>query len=108
MEAIYCPAWEAAYGDGGTSHLISGCGGTVSFTKPFVHPGSLLHCGLSNNHDAGAQIEKAPRALGACRRNTCGSAGIPARLRGKVYTGGVLVALLYGCESRCLTAEPVR
>ena len=46
MEAIYCPAWEAAYGDGGTSHLISGCGGTVSFTKPFVHPGSLLHYGL--------------------------------------------------------------
>ena len=30
------------------------------------------------------------------------------RLKGKVYAGGVLAVLLYGCESWCLTAESVR
>ena len=38
----------------------------------------------------------------------CGSADIPERLKGKVYVGSVLVFLLYGCESWCLTAESVR
>ncbi len=36
---------------------------------------------------------------------------IPERLKGnqgKVYAGGVLAVLLYGCESCCLTAESVR
>ena len=30
------------------------------------------------------------------------------RLKGKVYAGGVLAVLLYGCESWCLTEESVR
>ena len=29
---------------------------------------------------------------------------VPERLKGKVYEGGVLAVLLYGCESWCLTA----
>ena len=33
---------------------------------------------------------------------------IPERLKGKVYAGGVLAVLLYGCEWWCLTAESVR
>ena len=37
-----------------------------------------------------------------------GSADIPEQAKGKVYAGGVLAVLLYGCESWCLTAESVR
>ncbi len=33
------------------------------------------------------------------------SRDIPERLKGKVYAGGVLAVLLYGCESWCLTAS---
>ena len=33
---------------------------------------------------------------------------MPERLKGKVYTDGVLAVLLYGCESRCLTAASIR
>ena len=42
------------------------------------------------------------------RSKIYGSADIPERLKGKVYAGGVLAVLVYGCESRCLTAESVR
>jgi len=106
-EAVYCPARTDAYGDGGTSDLALDCGGTVGFTEPLVYLGSLLHYDLSDHHDAEARIKKAPQALGAMRSKIFGSADIPGRLKGKVYTGGVLAVLLYGCGS-CLTAESVR
>ena len=38
----------------------------------------------------------------------CASADIPERLKGKVYVGGVLAVLPYGCESWCLTVEPAQ
>ena len=59
-------------------------------------------------HDVEARIKKASKAFGAMRSNIYGSADIPERLKGKVYAGGVLAVLLYGCESWCLTAESVR
>ncbi len=34
--------------------------------------------------------------------------GIPERLKGEVYAGGVLVVMLYGCGSWGLTAELVQ
>ena len=55
-----------------------------------------------------ARIKKASQAFGAFRSKIYGSADIPERLKGKVYAGGVLAVLLYGCESWCLTAESVR
>jgi len=73
-----------------------------------VYLGSLLHYSLSDQHDVGARIKKAPQAFSAMRSKIFGSADIPERLKGKVYAGGVLAVLLYGCESWCLTAESVR
>ena len=99
---------KAAYGDGDTSDLVLDCGGTVGFTESFVYLGSLLHCDLSDHHDVEARIKKASQAFGAFRSKIYGSADIPERLKGKVYAGGVLAVLLYGCESWCLTAESVR
>ena len=32
-EAMYCPARNEAYDDGGTSDLVLDCGGTISFTE---------------------------------------------------------------------------
>jgi hypothetical protein len=107
-EAMYCPARTAAYGDGDTSDLVLDCGGTIGFTESFVYLGSLLHCDLSDHHDVEARIKKASQAFGALRSKIFGSADIPERLKGKVYSGGVLAVLLYGCESWCLKAESVR
>ena len=55
-----------------------------------------------------ARLKKAPQAFGALRSKIFSSLNIPARLKGKVYAGGVLAVSLYGCKSWCLTAESVR
>ena len=81
---------------------------TVSFTESFVYLGSLLHYDLSDHHDVEARIKKASKAFSAMRSKIYGTADIPERLKGKVYAGGILAVLLYGCESWCLTAESVR
>ena len=91
-----------------TSDLLLDCGGTVSFTESFVYLGSLLHYDLSDHHDVEARLKKASQAFGALRSKIFSSRDIPERLKGKVYAGGVLAVLLYGCESWCLTAESVR
>ena len=103
-EAMYCPARDTPYEDGDTSDLVLDCGGTVSFTKSFVYLGSLLHCDLSDDHDVDARIKKASKAFGALRDCFFSSSIVTERLKGKVYAGGVLAVLLYGCESWCLTA----
>ena len=107
-EAMYCPARTDKYGDGDTTDLVLDCGGTVSFSKSFVYLGSLLHCDLSDRHDVDARIKKASAAFGALRDRLFGSKDVPERLKGKVYVGGVLAVLLYGCESWCLTAESIK
>ena len=66
------------------------------------------HYDLSDHHDVEARLKKAPQAFGALRSKIFSSRDIPERLKGKVYAGGVLAVLLYGCESWCLTAESVR
>jgi hypothetical protein len=103
-EAMYCPARGSQYEDGDTSDLVLDCGGTVSFTKTFVYLGSLLHSDLSDDHDVEARIKKASKAFGALRDCFFSTAMVPERLKGKVYAGGVLAVLLYGCESWCLSA----
>ena len=104
-EAMFCPARDKNYEDSDTSDLVLDCGGTVSFTKSFVYLGSLLHSDLSDDHDVEARIKKASKAFGALRDRFFSSKAVPERLKGKVYAGGVLAVLLYGCESWCLTAE---
>ena len=54
------------------------------------------------------RIKKASKAFGALRDRFFGSADVPERLKGKIYDGGVLVVLLYGCESCCLTAKSIQ
>jgi len=83
------------------------CGGTVSFTQSFVYLGSLLHRDLSDHHDVDARIKKASKAFGALRDRIFSTRDVSERLIGKIYTGGVLAVLLYGCESWCLTAESI-
>jgi len=107
-EAMYCPARMDAYRDGDTSDLVLDCGGTAGFTKPFVYLGSFPHYDLSDHHDVEARTKKAPQALGAMRSKIFGSAVIPERLKAKVYAGGVLAVLLYGCMSWCLSEESAR
>ena len=107
-EAMYCPARDEEYGDGDTSDLVLDCGGIISFTESFVYLGSLLHRDLSDHHDVEARIKKASMAFGALRDRFFGSRDVPERLKGKVYAGGVLAVLLYGCESWCLTAASIR
>ena len=106
-EAMYCPARNEDYGDGDTSDLVLDCGGTVSFTEKFVYLGSLLHRDLTDKHDVDARIKKASQAFGALRDKIFSSASVPERLKGKLYAGGVLSVLLYGCESWCLTEASV-
>ena len=106
-EAMYCPARNEDYGDGDTSDLLLDCGGTVSFTEKFVYLGSLLHRDLTDKHDVDARIKKASQAFGALRDKIFSSASVPERLKGKLYAGGVLSVLLYGCESWCLTEASV-
>jgi hypothetical protein len=106
-EAMYCPARGDAYRDGDTSDLVLSCGGTISFTESFVYLGSLLHRDLTDHHDVDARIKKAAKAFGALRDRVFSSKDVPERLKGKVYSGGVLSVLLYGCESWCLTAESI-
>jgi hypothetical protein len=107
-EAMFCPARGARYEDGDTSDLVLNCGGTVSFTKTFVYLGSLLHNDLTDHHDVEARIKKASKAFGALRDRIFSSQDVPERLKGKVYKGGVLAVLLYGCESWCLTQESIQ
>eukprot|EP00614_Pseudopedinella_elastica_P038334 CAMPEP_0181268260 /NCGR_PEP_ID=MMETSP1097-20121128/5410_1 /TAXON_ID=35684 /ORGANISM="Pseudopedinella elastica, Strain CCMP716" /LENGTH=269 /DNA_ID=CAMNT_0023367885 /DNA_START=133 /DNA_END=939 /DNA_ORIENTATION=- len=61
-----------------------------------------------DHHDVEARIKKASMAFGALRDRFFGSRDVPERLKGKVYAGGVLAVLLYGCESWCLTAASIR
>lgn len=107
-EAMYCPARDEDYNDGDTSDLVLACGGTVSFTQSFVYLGSLLHRDLSDHHDVERRIKKASAAFGVLRDRFFGSKDVPERLKGQVYTGGVLAILLYGCESWCLTAASIQ
>ena len=107
-EAMFCPARTDTYSAGDTSDLVLDCGGTVSFTESFVYLGSLLHYDLSDHHDVEARLKKASQAFGALRSKIFSSRDIPERLKGKVYAGGVLAVLLYGCESWCLTADSVQ
>ena len=65
---------------------------------------TVLYYGLSVDHDADARIKKAPKAFGAPRDRFFSTSAVPERLKGKVYAGGVLSVLLYGCESWCLSA----
>jgi hypothetical protein len=62
---------------------------------------------LSDHHDVDARIKKAAQASGALRDRVFSSRDIPDLLKGKVYAGGVLAVLPYGCESWCLTAEAI-
>ena len=73
-----------------------------------MYLGSLLHYDLSDHHDVEARLKKAPQAFAALRSKIFSSRDIPERLKGKVNASGVLTVSLYGCESRCLTAELVR
>jgi len=100
-EAMYCPARDEEYGAGDTSDLVLDCGGTISFTQSFVYLGSLLHRDSSDHHDVDARIKK---AFGALRDHFFSTRDVLERLTGKIYSGGVLAILLYGCESWCLTA----
>jgi len=106
-EAMYCPARDGEYEAGDTSDLVLDCGGMVGFTLPFVYLGSLLHRDLSENHDVDARIKKASKAFGALRDHFFSTRDVSERLKGKIFTGGVLAVLLYGCESWCLTAESI-
>jgi hypothetical protein len=106
VEDMYCSAWVSAYGDGGTSDLVLDCGGTASFTQTFAYLGFLLHCGLLDHHSEDVRIKKAARASGALRDRVF-SSHVPERLKGKVYAGGVLAVLMFGCDSWCPTAEVI-
>ena len=105
---MYCPARDEEYNNGDTADLVLDCGGTVSFSESFVYLGSLHHHDLSDHHDVEARIKKASKAFGALRDRFFGSRDVPERLKGKVYAGGVLAVLLYGCESWCLTAASIQ
>ena len=96
---MYCPARDEEYEAGDTSGLVLDCGRTVSFTQSFVYLGSLLHRDLSDHHDVDARINKASKAFGALRGHFFSTRDVPERLKGKIYSGGVLAVLLYGCGS---------
>ena len=106
-EAMFCPARVDEYGDGDTSDLVLDCGGTVSFTQSFVYLGSLLHSDLADHHDVNARLKKASMAFGALRDRVFSSRDVPERLKGRLYQGGVLAVLLYGCEPWCLKTEDI-
>jgi hypothetical protein len=80
------------------------CGKTISFTKSFVYLGSLLHCGLSDDHDIDARIKRASKAFRVPRGCFFSFSLVLKRLKDQVYAGGVLAVLLCGCESWCLAA----
>ena len=65
----------------------------------------VFHYDLSDDHDVDTRIKKASKAFGALRDRFFSSATVPERLKGKIYAGGVLSVLLYGCESWCLSAK---
>ena len=60
---------------------------------------------IIDNHGVDAQIKKASKACGALRGHSFSTRDVSERLEEKIYSGGVLAVLLYGCESWCLTAE---
>jgi len=100
-------ALDEEYGAGDTSDLVLDCGGTVSFTQSFVYLGSLLHRDLSDHHDVDVRIKKAFKAFGAPRDHFFSTREVSERLKGKIYSGGILAVLPYVCGSWCLTAEPI-
>ena len=102
-EAMKCPARDEEYVARDTSDLVLDCGGTASFTQSFVYLWSLLHRDLSDHHDVDARINKASEAFSALRGHFFITRDVSERLKKKIYSGGVLAVLLYGCESWCLT-----
>ena len=66
-----------------------------------------LRLDLSDHHDVDARIKKAFKAFGALRDHLFSTHDVFERLKGKIYSGGVLAVLLYGCKSWCLTAESI-
>ena len=60
------------------------------------------------HHDVDARIKKVSKAFGALRDHYFSTRNVSERLKGKIYSGGVLAVLLYGCESWCLTAESIK
>ena len=72
-----------------------------------VYLGSLPLSDLADHLDVNARLKKAPMAFGALRYRVFSSRDVPERLKGRLYQGGVLAELLYGCESWCLKAEDI-
>ena len=79
------------------------CSGTVSFTKSVVYPGSLLHCDLSDDHDAEVRIKKASTAFRVPRSCFFNSSLVLKRLNDHEYAGDALATFLYGYKLWCLT-----
>jgi hypothetical protein len=68
---------------------------------------TLLHRDLSDHHDVDVRIKKTFKLFGALRDHFFSTREVSERLKGKIYSGGILAVLLYVCESWCLTAEPI-
>jgi hypothetical protein len=47
-----------------------------------------------DNHGEDAKIKKTAQASGALRDRVFSSGGVPERLKGKAYAGGILAVLL--------------
>ena len=80
----------------------------VRYTRTPTSPRSLGFCAIWDSISSSNTHPQLPQAFGALRSKIFSSRDISERLKGKVYAGGVLAVLLYGCESWCLTAESVR
>ena len=105
---MHCPAREGGLVSGDISDFVLDCGGVVSFIDPFSYLGSVLHRDLSDQNGVDARIKNASQAFGALRDRGFSSRDVPGRLKGKVFKGGALAVLLYGCDSWCLTTESTR
>jgi hypothetical protein len=62
-EAMYCPARDMPFKDGGIFALVLDCGGAASFTTSFVYLGSHLHCDLPDDYNTDVRIKKASKHL---------------------------------------------
>ena len=56
-EAMFCPARDKQFEDGGTSDLVLDCGVTIGLTESFVYLGSTLHRDLSDHRDVDYRIK---------------------------------------------------
>ena len=113
-ECLFVAAPPSAYNDPSSydnadlSNIKLGGGKYFPVVALFCYLGSILTRDCKDDEDVQARIDKAGGAFGSLRKSVFSNASICFEAKKLVYEGLILLILLYGSESWCLTERLYR